>query len=168
MSCVMYMFVYLSFNSLSPCLISSSYSSLSSLSHYHYTATHFRFGTISWRIPDASQPTTVEFFSSFAFRRSFFGKPNVGSTINPGTFGFGDGSASVQLLLQISSIDLVNDWAAGTFTTTYTYPAGVSKNYTAIHTSAVCSPPSLLFSLLPILFSPLSPFSLPSKKWWPY
>jgi hypothetical protein len=103
------------------------------------TATHFRFGTISWKILDQTKPNQVQFYSSFTFRRSFFGTPNVGSTINPGTFTFGDGSAAVQLYLLISSIDTVNDWASGTFTNNHTYPATVAKNYTAGHTSAVCT-----------------------------
>lgn len=81
----------------------------------------------------------MEFYSSFTFRRSFFGKPNVGSTIKTGTFSFGDGTSSVNLNLVVSTINEDADWAAGTFTTTHDYPANKVATYTAKHTSTVCS-----------------------------
>ena len=44
-------------------------------------ATHFRYGQITWRIPNPAQKNVVEFRFEMAFRRSYFTptSPTVGA-----------------------------------------------------------------------------------------
>lgn len=95
------------------------------LSSIESQATHFRTGTISWT---EVSPGVVEFDIQQGWRRSFFGSPNVGDVISPGSFIFGDGNAT-SISLTVTSVDFAEDWVFGTFSTTHTYSS--TGNYTA-------------------------------------
>ena len=61
-----------------------------------FLATHFRFGTVSWKIPDTTKPTTVQFTFTYIFRATYFSEapyyepPIVGNALpNDPQFNFG-------------------------------------------------------------------------------
>lgn len=85
-------------------------------------ASHFRYGTITWRTPNPGIPRQVEFTAQLAFRRSFFGTPNVGDTVVPGSLCYGDGVCD-NLSLVVQSVDVANDWIQGTFVMNHLYAA---------------------------------------------
>ncbi len=84
-------------------------------------ATHFRFGTLTWRARPDISPTTVEFDLTASFRRSGYtgsaadGRPTIGDTIEE-FIGFtqlfpGDGtSLGSPLQFEVIAIDPIQDW----------------------------------------------------------
>lgn len=88
-------------------------------------ATHYRYGTISWkRVPGTCN---IEITVKQAWRRSYFGAPIVGSNVNTGALsmtplGGGGSVASSSIILQVTSINTVDDWFFGEFKTTYSLP----------------------------------------------
>ncbi|GAA3981965.1 hypothetical protein GCM10022407_29050 [Hymenobacter antarcticus] len=85
-------------------------------------ASHFRYGTLTWRTV-ATDPSkrTIEFRVSQAWRRSF-GATNltVGSTVVTDQLYFGDGTSSA-VNLTVTSVDVVNDSFYGEATISHTY-----------------------------------------------
>lgn len=83
-------------------------------------ASHFRSTQLTWT---QAGPTTVEFKSTVAARRSFFGSPNVGDTTAITTVFFGDGNFASPPHTVVA-VDTTNDWllAEATFTHTYASP----------------------------------------------
>jgi hypothetical protein len=89
-------------------------------------ASHFRYATISAQpvLNAAGQPTGIMRFTiKSAWRRSFFGSPVIGSTINPESFIFGDGT-SQNLIMTVTSFNAGEDWVVAETTITHQYPAG--------------------------------------------
>jgi len=92
-------------------------------------ASHFRFGSIECEPTD--NVGEVECTIVQAWRRSFFSDPDVGDTVNTGTFQWGDG-ATQSMILTVTQISPSQDWflAEATFTHTYgssgTYSVGWS------------------------------------------
>ncbi|WP_207434593.1 T9SS type A sorting domain-containing protein [Sabulibacter ruber] len=81
-------------------------------------ASHFRYGSISWRVVG---PKTIEFKVSQAYRSGYFGNPEVGSTLVPDVdFSFGDGS-SRDIPLLVTAVNEAQDWFYGVATFTHTY-----------------------------------------------
>ena len=93
------------------------------------TATHFRYGNITWERV-AGQPYQIRFRVTQAWRRSFpsWGSPNVGATINTGTINTGSGTQNI--LLNVTSVNIAEDWFYGEYTFIKTYPS-VAATYTA-------------------------------------
>src|SRR5882672_8678942 len=86
-------------------------------------ASHFRYGTIRWQANDPTQPHVITFTVESAWRRSYFGSPGVGAVINLGVpFVFGDGS-SATMTPTVTAMNPTEDWVAGIWTYTRTYPA---------------------------------------------
>lgn len=88
------------------------------------TATHFRYGTMTWERVTAGPPNTVKFTMNTAWRRSFgWGvTPNIGTVIT-GTgyvLNFGDGGTA-PITLTVTSVNIAEDWFYATFTVTKTY-----------------------------------------------
>ena len=95
-------------------------------------ATHFRYGSITWRtVQTDATNRTVEFKVSQSWRRTFYGAPTVGSTVNTGVLQFGDGG-SASTVLVVTSVDLAADNFYGEAIIRHTYPA--VGNYTAFFT----------------------------------
>ncbi len=90
-------------------------------------ASHFRYGSITWERV-VGNPYQIRFKVSQAWRRSAFGAPNVGSTVSSGTFN--TGLTSVGINLNVTSVNIAEDWFYGEFTYVYTYPS-TTTNYTA-------------------------------------
>src|SRR5436190_24094802 len=99
-------------------------------------ATHFRYGQITWRIPNPAQKNVVEFRFEMAFRRSYFSPvPTQGppATIqNVGAFNIERVNAAGQVLSLLTSANVnltttqvyaADDAWIGVFTYTYTFPA---------------------------------------------
>jgi fibro-slime domain-containing protein len=92
-------------------------------------ATHFRYGTIRWRIPNAAQPNVVEFSVELAFRASFFAYPSPGTVVTTGyTLDITNAATAVlftqaPLNLTVVSEDVAHDWFVGTQVITVTLPA---------------------------------------------
>ena len=106
-------------------------------------ATHFRYGTIRWRIPTASAPNVVEFTVELSFRRSYFidnfgvfpvvGGPSVDlyangllNTIDITNAVTGVGVGGVPLTLTVTSVDIAHDWFIGTMVFSQTLPAATA------------------------------------------
>ncbi len=89
------------------------------------SATHFRFGEITWK-PVAGQANTVEFRATLGYRRSFFngshadGDPQTGDVIAPDALNFGDGG-SLNLQATVSDYSIDEDWLLAQATATHTY-----------------------------------------------
>lgn len=80
-------------------------------------ATHFRYGNVTWQQVSGN---TIKFKISQGWRRSFFGSPVVGSTVNTGVFNYGDGgNANVNIV--VTSVNTTEDWFYGEATLTRTY-----------------------------------------------
>ena len=96
-------------------------------------ATHFRYGTVTWRTVK-SDPTlrTIEFKVSQSWRRSFYGNPVLGASLRIGELTFGDGGSS-SIPLVVTSVDAAADYFYGEATIRHTYAAVGSYNaaYTA-------------------------------------
>jgi hypothetical protein len=94
-------------------------------------ATHFRYGTITYEVlsetgSGSAKQTTVKFTVNQGWRRSFFGSPAIGGTVNSGTFYFGDGT-NTSTSLTVTAINFAEDWFLGTFTTTKVYTGNVDR-----------------------------------------
>jgi hypothetical protein len=78
------------------------------------SATHFRFGHITWTPRPDLGDNGVEFQATTAWRRSFFtgtagdGLPAIGDLIVPAIFDFGDGATTTPFF-RVSAIDLTDD-----------------------------------------------------------
>ncbi|WP_426493513.1 HYR domain-containing protein [Hymenobacter sp. 102] len=105
-------------------------------------ATHFRYGSLTWRTAQ-SDPTgrTIVFKVSQAWRSSAYGNPTVGASIPTDALIFGDGQ-SAGITLQVTSVDPLADNFYGEATITHTYPAATA--YTAYYSS--CCRISSLFN----------------------
>lgn len=93
-------------------------------------ATHFRYGNVTWERV-AGNPYQIRFRITQAWRRSFYGNPNVGATVNTGSFNTGAGFQSI--LLNVTSVNTTEDWFYGEYTFVKTY-ASVNTNYNASFT----------------------------------
>ncbi|MDB5236117.1 MAG: hypothetical protein JWR44_3110 [Hymenobacter sp.] len=96
-------------------------------------ATHFRYGTLTWRTV-ASDPSkrTVEFRVSQAWRRSFGATSlTVGSSVVTSQLDFGDGT-NTAINLTVTSVDVAGDSFYGESIITHTYAAAgdYRANYT--------------------------------------
>jgi hypothetical protein len=49
-------------------------------------ATHGRYGSITWSVPNPATPNVIKIRIETAWRRSFFGTPVVGTAISVGSF----------------------------------------------------------------------------------
>jgi len=87
-------------------------------------ASHFRYGNVSWRWVSGN---TVEFKVSQSWRYTAF-YAEVGQTVNPGDFNFGDGTAAA-IPLQVTAVNKVDDWMYGEAIITKTYSS--AGNYKA-------------------------------------
>ena len=97
-------------------------------------ASHFRYGTLTWRTV-AADPTklTIEFKASQAWRRSFGGANlTVGSNVITDVLEFGDGTRS-SVNLRVTSVDVVGDSYYGEATIVHTYAA--AGNFRAFYTN---------------------------------
>lgn len=90
-------------------------------------ATHFRYGNITWERV-AGNPYQIRFRVTQAWRRSFYGSPGVGATVNTGIFNTGAGTVPINLT--VTSVNLTEDWFYGEYTFVKTY-ASTTANYTA-------------------------------------
>ncbi|MBB6609490.1 T9SS type A sorting domain-containing protein [Pontibacter sp. Tf4] len=90
-------------------------------------ASHFRYGNVSWRWVSGN---TVEFKVSQSWRYTAF-YAEVGQTVNPGDFNFGDGTAA-SIPLKVTAVNKVDDWMYGEAIITKTYPS--AGNYKASFT----------------------------------
>ncbi|GAB3729089.1 hypothetical protein GCM10027594_11180 [Hymenobacter agri] len=92
-------------------------------------ASHFRYGSITWRTvqSDASK-RTIEFKVSQAWRSSAFGNPTMNSRVSTDALSFGDGS-SAGITLLVTSVDAAADNFYGETTITHTY--ATTGNFTA-------------------------------------
>jgi hypothetical protein len=92
-------------------------------------ATHFRYGTITWQsAATLEQPNRIQFTIRQAWRRSYFGNPNVGSTINTGTFSIRNAANTANLVsfnvpLSVTSINVAEDYFEGVYTFVYNFPS---------------------------------------------
>ena len=75
-------------------------------------ATHARFGHFTWEPRPDISPTTVDFRLVVAFRRSYFGRPNLGDTFRPAGFSFGDGR-SQSFSFEVIALNAQEDWIIG-------------------------------------------------------
>lgn len=95
-------------------------------------ATHYRYGTISWkRIPGAAPGTcAVEVTVKQAWRRTFYAGPpvvgsavaTVGLTTTP-MYGAPGGVASKTVVVDVTSVNLVDDWFFGEWKDTIYLPS---------------------------------------------
>lgn len=98
-------------------------------------ATHYRYGTISWKrvaVPVGAAPGScaIEVTVKQAWRRSFFGAPVVGGTVFGTTtlvtskvYGGASGVSSKSIDILVSSVNLVDDWFFGEYKTTLLLPS---------------------------------------------
>ena len=87
-------------------------------------ASHFRSTQLTWEVmevhPDGS--VDVEFTSTVAARRSFYGSPTVGDTIQPvHDFEMGDGNTINGGDHTVTLVDEANDWVQAERSFEYTY-----------------------------------------------
>lgn len=98
------------------------------------SATHYRYGTISWKrvaVPAGVAPGScaIEVTVKQAWRRSYFGAPIVGGTVFTGTlvtskfYGGASGVGSKSIGIVVSSINIVDDWFFGEYKTTLILPS---------------------------------------------
>lgn len=94
-------------------------------SAYEANASHFRYGNISWKqVPNNAN--AIEFKISQAWRRSYFGSPMIGSIINSGSFNSGVSNHTINL--EITSINVAEDWFYGEYSVVVTYPGPGTYN----------------------------------------
>jgi hypothetical protein len=97
-------------------------------SAYDVSATHFRYGSISWRKVSTTATTeTIEFKVSMAFRRTFYTPlPVEGATVSSNTSlritGTGLTTVTIPVDLKITSINPAEDWLYGETLITRTFP----------------------------------------------
>jgi hypothetical protein len=84
----------------------------SSLLAQQALASHARFGHFTWEPRPDISPTTVDFRLVVAFRRSYFGRPNLGDTFRPAGFRFGDGR-SQNFNFEVIALNEQEDWIIG-------------------------------------------------------
>src|SRR5712691_7185443 len=82
-------------------------------------ASHFRYATIRWQANDPTKPNVITFTVESAWR-----------VMGSAWFDFGDGEIALMTPTQTAS-NPTEDWVAGVWTYTKTYPAGVAQTYTA-------------------------------------
>ena len=99
------------------------------------SATHYRYGTISWKrvpVPVGAAPGScaIEVTVKQAWRRTYFGGPPiVGSTVGTSTlvtskvYGGASGVPSKTIDILVSSVNLVDDWFFGEYKTTLLLPS---------------------------------------------
>src|SRR5688572_17446246 len=102
-------------------------------------ATHFRYATISWEIPNPAQPRTVNFRIESAWRRSYFGTPAVGATIVPAgsfpatiTIQALSGPAynhSLPMNAVVNAVNSTEDWLVAVTQSTHTFPPDLARTY---------------------------------------
>lgn len=81
---------------------------------------HGRFGTIKF-VKSPSDPLTITATFDAVFRRTYFGAPNVGNTINDGqAWTWGDGS-SASPTMTVTEINTAEDWVVVKWTATKRY-----------------------------------------------
>ena len=105
------------------------------LSATQANATHGRFGHFTWTPRPDISATTVDFRLIVAYRRSYFGNPNLGDTFQPGAFNFGDGS-SASYRFEVIALNQQEDWIIGQAyvvggdpgVVRHTYPAATRSN----------------------------------------
>jgi len=113
-------------------------------------ATHGRYGSITWSVPNPATPNVIKIRIETAWRRSFFGTPApaIGSSIAIGTvIVSADGGpttppGSFALSPTVTSVNTVEDWIMTVQETTYTFPA-TTANYIVSY-NACCRISSLL------------------------
>jgi hypothetical protein len=121
------------------------------------SATHFRYGSITWQVPNAAQPNVVKIRFDAAFRWSFAwggggscppgfvptGPTGVGAcpalnSVITGTVGqitiqripAGPAITPLQIALKVTSISPTEDWFTGTYEATVTLPSNpATANY---------------------------------------
>ncbi len=84
------------------------------------SATHYRYGNMSWQLVPG-QANTVDVTIQHAWRKSAFSNSNVGQVVNTGSLII-PGQSSRSILITVTSVNLVEDWFFGTFTTRITFP----------------------------------------------
>nr|AYM52573.1 cell surface protein [Aetherobacter rufus] len=92
-------------------------------------ATHFRYGNITYAIPDPSSPTTVRFTVTVSWNSAY-------QPVDTTTLSFGDGTTNPATKGSVigSGVDATgNSYTTYSYITTHTYPA--SSIYTASFTS---------------------------------
>ncbi|HXD73645.1 MAG TPA: hypothetical protein VN628_07910, partial [Vicinamibacterales bacterium] len=121
-------------------------------------ATHFRYGHITWRIPNpTTQKNVVEIRFEMAFRRSYFSPvPAVGpppTTQNVGAFYIyrlnsnGSVAATVytgNVLLTTTQVYPADDYFIGVYTFTYAFPANTGQTNYQIYYNGCCTISTLL------------------------
>jgi len=98
-------------------------------------ASHYRYGTLTWRtVPADPTKLTVEFKVSRAYRRSAtaFANVTVGSTVSAETLDFGDGTTG-SITLTVTSLDIAGGVFYGEASIVHTYAA--AGNYQAFFSS---------------------------------
>lgn len=75
-------------------------------------ASHFRFGHFTFQARPDISPTTADFKMIVAFRSSYFGHPEVGTTFRPRAFYLGDGR-SIRYRYEVIARNLQEDWIIG-------------------------------------------------------
>ncbi len=81
-------------------------------------ASHFRATQLTWHATGTANQ--VEFHASVSARRSFYGSPNVGSTIQPVTLDYGDGTSDAPAFT-VTFVDAANDYVIAEAHVTKTY-----------------------------------------------
>ncbi len=97
------------------------------------SATHYRYGNMSWQLVPG-MANTVDVTIQQSWRRSFssFGNPNVGDSVNTTTLAI-PGQSSRVIYITVTSINTVEDWFFGTYKTRITFPGPGS--YTLYYSS---------------------------------
>src|SRR5262245_23569916 len=100
-------------------------------------ATHFRYGQIPWKVPNAAQKNAVQFRFEMAFRRTFFTplpsvQPATQHDVGPffierisstGTILQTLLNGTVDVVLTTTQVYPLDDYFIGVFTYTFTFPA---------------------------------------------
>ena len=96
-------------------------------------ATHGRYGSITWSVPNPATPNVIKVRVETAWRRSFFGAPVIGTTIALGSvLVTADGGpaappGSFALNPTVTSVNTVEDWVMTVQETNYTFPAATAN-----------------------------------------
>ncbi|MBC3758358.1 T9SS type A sorting domain-containing protein [Hyunsoonleella sp. SJ7] len=102
------------------------------LSTMEVQASHFRGGTLSW---SQAGGNSITFTSNTQWRRSFWGAPTVGQTLNLGSMNFGDGQ-TITLTATVTGVDAVNDILFMSWVYTKTY--ATAGNYEVSAYNSCC------------------------------
>jgi hypothetical protein len=92
---------------------------------FQSNASHFYGGQLTWKQDGGNK---IKFTFTSTWRRSFYGSPTVGTTINLGSFITGN-SVSLSLTPTITAVDVANDQIFTTWEGTHTYTT--TGNFTA-------------------------------------